>query len=296
SRGSGPGELNQYPHILIHQDSLYVHGFSDKKMIEFDLNGKILREKKFLNFYIDPILIGKQFIACEDIELIENPIKRVGLYALEPEKLAKIFMETKERGRMFIPFGKSRVAVQPGVGILPDTIVKVDIPAKKIFIALNSEYKIHLKDFYGKTEMIIEKEFQPVELTIKDKNSVISDFGNVPADGKTLLLKYLPDKMCAFGGINILPGGYLAVERFIDYDQCVLDIFDKNGAFLYVLQPPVIKGLKVFKIFKDKLITIVEEEEADIYIEYRINNLPLEMPDQQEASLDITGTMASQEK
>ncbi|MCX6581518.1 MAG: 6-bladed beta-propeller [Candidatus Aminicenantes bacterium] len=278
SRGAGPGELNQYPSIFICKNSLYAHGVQDKKIIQFDLQGKVLMEKKFLKFYLEPFIIDdKQFIASDDLELTENPIKRVGLYSLETERLENIIMESKERGRIFIPFGKSRVAVEPEVGIIPDTMVKVDIPAKKCYIALNNEYKIYLKDFSGKTEMIIEKGFQPVELSTENKNSVISGFGDVPAEAKTLLLKVLPDKMCAFRGIDILDGAYLSVERFIDYNKYVLDIFDKNGRFIFVIHPPGIKGLKVFKIFKDKLIAIVEEEDSDTYIEYRIDNLPKEL-------------------
>ncbi len=278
SRGTGPGELNQYPSIFLYQNSIYAHGFEDKKIIRFNLEGKLLSEKKFYKFYRSPVLINdKQFIANENVELTENPIKRVGLYSLETEKLENIIMDSKERGRIFIPFGKSRVAVEPNAGIIPDTMVKVDIPAKKCYIALNNEYRIYLKDFSGKTDMIIEKNFQPVELSTEDKNSVISGFGEVPAEAKTLLLKALPDKMCAFRGIDILDGAYLAVERFIDYNKYVLDIFNENGQFLYVFQPPEIKDLKVFKIYKDKLIAIVEEEDSDIYIEYRIDNLPKEL-------------------
>lgn len=278
SRGEGPGELNQYPHIFIYQNSLYAHGFNDKKIIQFDLNGKILKEKKFLKFYNDPIIIDdKQFIASEDLELTESPSKRIGLYSLEPEKLKQIFMETKERGRIFIPFGKSRIAVEPEVGIIPDMLVKVDISTKKCFIALNNEYKIYQKDFSGNTEIIIEKSFQPIELTTADKDSVISDFGDVPTEVKTILHKVFPNAMCAFRGIDILSGNYLAVERFIDYNKCVLDIFDKNGRFLYVFQPPDIMKLKVGKIFKDKFMTIIEEDDNDIYIEYKIDNLPNEM-------------------
>ena len=278
SRGSGPGELNQYPYILINQNSLFAYGFNDKKIIRFDLNGKILKEKKFLKFYNDPIIIDdKQFIASEDLELTESPSKRIGLYSLEPEKLKQIFMETKERGRIFIPFGKSRVAVEPEVGIIPDMLVKVDISTKKCFIALNNEYKIYLKDFSGNTEMIIEKSFQPIELTTADKDSVISDFGDVPTEIKTMLHKVFPNAMCAFRGIDILSGEYLAVERFIDYNKCVLDIFDKNGRFLYVFQPPDILKLKASKIFKDKFMAILEEDNNDIYIEYKIDNFPNEM-------------------
>ena len=278
SRGSGPGELNQYPYILINQNSLFAYGFNDKKIIRFDLNGKILKEKKFLKFYNDPIIIDdKQFIASEDLELTESPSKIVGFYSLDPEKNEQIFMETKSRGRIFVPFGKSRVAVEPEIGIIPDTIAKIDISNKKCFIALNGDYRIYCKDFSGKTEMIMEKNSQPIKLTIEDKNSIIAKFGNLPAEAKTLLLKYLPQQMCAFRGIDILPGEYLAVERFIDYNKCVLDIFDKNGRFLYVLQPPDIMKLKVSKIFKDKFMAIVEEDDNDIYIEYKIDNLPNEM-------------------
>ncbi|MDQ1354096.1 MAG: hypothetical protein QG657_4405 [Acidobacteriota bacterium] len=278
SRGTGPGELNQYPSIFINQNSLYAHGFNDKKIIRFDLEGKLLSEKKFLRLYRNPIIISDaQFIACETIESTENPIKRIGLYSLDTEKLENVFMDSKARGRLFIPFGKSRTAVEPEVGIIPDTMISVDLQARKCYIALNNEYKIYRKDFSGNTEIIIKKGFQPIELSNEDKNSVISNFGDVPAEAKAILLKVLPDKMCAFRGIDILSGGYLAVERFSDYGKHVLDIFDENGRFVYVFQPPEIKGLKVFKIFRDKLIAIVEEEDSDIYIEYRIDNLPKEL-------------------
>lgn len=278
SHGAGPGELNQYPFIFINQDYLDAHGFSDKKIIRFDFKGKLLNEKKFLKFYRNPIIINEaHFIASETLESTEKPIKRIGLYSLETEKLEIVFMDSQARGRIFIPFGKSHTAVEPNTGIIPDTRVCVDIQARKCYIALNSEYKIYRKDFSGKTDLIIEKGFQPIELSTEDKNSVISNFGDVPTDVKTILLKVLPDKMCAFRDIDILFGGYLAVERFVDYGKHVLDIFDENGRFLYIFQPPEIKGLKVFKIFKDKLIVIVEEEESDIYIEYKIDNLPREL-------------------
>lgn len=275
NRGAGPGELNQYPNILIYKNSLYAYSVQDKKIIQFDLQGKVLMEKKFLKFYLEPFIINdKHFIASNDIELTENPIKRSGLYSLDTEELENVFMDSKARGRIFIPFGKSRIAVEPEVGIIPDTMVNVDLQARKCYIALNNEYKIYRKDFSGNTEIIIEKGFQPIELSTEDKNAVISNFGDVPAEAKTILLKVLPDKMCAFRGIDILLGRYLSVERFIDYGRYVLDIFDENGRFVYIFQPPEIKGLKVFKIFKDKLIAIVEEEDSDIYLEYRIDNLP----------------------
>jgi hypothetical protein len=278
SHGAGPGELNQYPSIFLNQNSLYAHGFSDKKTICFSLDGKVLCEKKFLRFYRNPIIVNdSQFIASENLELTEKPIKRIGLYSLDTEKLENVFMDSEAKGRIFIPFGKSRTAIEPNAGIIPDTLVTVDLKARKCYIALNSDYKIYRKDFSGITELIIEKDYQPVELSTEYKNAVISNFGDVPTEVKTVLLKVLPDKMCAFRGISILFDRYLSVERFIDYGKYVLDIFDENGRFLYTFQPPEINGLKLFKIFKDKFITIVEEEDSDIYIEYRIDNLPKEL-------------------
>jgi hypothetical protein len=72
----------------------------------------------------------------------------------------------------------------------------------------------------------------------------------------------------------VLPGGHLAIKRITGLESVEIDLFDREGRLLYTILPsPEIPDLRDVTIFKNSIGVIFDDEEKNLFIEYRVKNL-----------------------
>jgi len=87
-------------------------------------------------------------------------------------------------------------------------------------------------------------------------------------------MQIYPDEFCAIRDIKPLPRGYLAVYSIDGVETFSIDVYDPEGRFLYVLNPPQGISLEHAKFYDFGLALREEKEDRDVYVEYRVKNLP----------------------
>ena len=193
---------------------------------------------------------------------------------MKSQKCLLNLFEAENVGRVFVPNGKSRIAVIPSPGILPDIIYAIGRNNDCLYVSLNDKYEIHVKGFDGVTRMIIRKPHNNADFNRDNKLDIIHSFGAVPGEMKKEILNVFPDKLCAIDSMKVLPGGFLLVKSIIGYKDYRLDIFGNDGTYLYQLNLDNISSLSKVNFYKHTLAGIEEAEDKNIYHEFRIKSHP----------------------
>lgn len=276
SKGEGPGEFGIYPKMQILQDRIYVIG--PRKIAQFDLNGKYIKEVKQLKYYYSLIVIDdNHFIAAYEHypEAKSNQFKKIiGLFSLNNEKKIKDFYKADNAGRIFVKFGNRMTSVILQPDIYPDLIHTFDFNAKVIYLTLSENYEIMAFDLTGKINMVIHRQYQNKPFTLHDKQDFVKIFGNIPGELKKQIIKKLPDKQCAITGLDTLKSQHLVVRYVEVYNQTGWDIFSKEGTYLYSIKLPPELELKEIKFYNGMLAGIEEREERNIYHQFVVKSLP----------------------
>jgi len=155
--------------------------------------------------------------------------------------------------------------------VTPNIRYAVDNASQIIYLALNKEYKIYAKNLKGDQLRVIVGPFRPIGLSRKGRTKLLSKFKG--GDLKSLEAAY-PDKLVVIKDIKRLPGGWLAIYRITGPELFEIDVFDPEGKYRYILEPP--QGISLENaVFHDRGFSLVEEkEDLFVYADYRIKNLP----------------------
>ncbi len=132
-------------------------------------------------------------------------------------------------------------------------------------MALNTEYKIYVKNLNGETQHVIERKYDNVQLNLKDKKELVFRDTFVP---------YYPDKLVAFQLIFPLPQGYLGVKRVSGLKQFEIDVFDPDGRYVYVINLNDKSLFNSAQYFPGGFATVKETDDGILYQEFLIKNLP----------------------
>ncbi|MFQ6109605.1 MAG: 6-bladed beta-propeller [Candidatus Aminicenantales bacterium] len=271
-KGQGPGEFpdNCSLGVWFMDNQIWVTG--NLKMAKYDKEGRYLGEKK-LGYY-PRILVDETWFFVEKTRLYgEKPVQALILVHLPSDRERKareiVFFEAENAGAIRGP--GQRGFMEPWA--TPRIVCTYDRENRRIFIALNTEYKIHVKNLKGETRFIMEKPHRNVKVSRKDKKELLS-FHMRGGPPKWMLNAY-PDHLVAMKELNMLPGGYLAVYRVSGPGRFDVDVFDSRGRYVYVMKPP--EGISLeYATFYDFGFSTTEttEEGFQVYVEYRIKNLP----------------------
>ncbi len=87
-------------------------------------------------------------------------------------------------------------------------------------------------------------------------------------------LKVYPDELVAFTNMKVLPKGCLAVSRVSGSEKIEIDIFDSEGRFIYIIEPPENISLERADFYDFGFTTVEERDGMPVYVEYWIKNLP----------------------
>ena len=96
----------------------------------------------------------------------------------------------------------------------------------------------------------------------------------MPENWKKPIIESLPDYQCALAGISALSNGHFMVKHILAYNQYGLDVFSKDGKYLYLVKIPGNINLKEIKFYNGILSGIEEREDTNVYHEFKIKSLP----------------------
>jgi hypothetical protein len=123
--------------------------------------------------------------------------------------------------------------------------------------------------------MVIHKTQEKMALDDQARDNILQLIApRIPPEAKLSAKGQLPPTLNAIWGMAVLPSGHLAVKRIAGLDSVEIDLFDREGRLLYTILPSAeIPDLRNVSIFKGTIGIIFEEEEKNIYVEYRVKNL-----------------------
>jgi len=258
--GQGPGEFpeRRLLNVYFMNNQIWVTGF--RKLAKYDKSGQFLFERKL--GYRPRILVDENTFFIREREWKEQEwLDKISLVNLSSDKDGESsiidFFQKENIGMIRRKDGSGSFA---DVRSTPDIRFVYDQENLKLYVGLNTEYKIYVKNLKGETMYIIERPYKNVKVSMEDKKKLLSWAKN-DEFGKWMLSVY-PDTLVAIKGIKILPKGYLAVNRILGIETVEVDIFDQEGRYVYIMKPP--QGVSLDWV----------EDGLEVYAEYKIKNLP----------------------
>jgi len=278
-KGEGPGEFGPYPKMQLLDGRLWVIG--RKKIGRFTLAGKLEEEYPLKLFYGSIRLVDDTHFLATHIDYGDNTkkasqfTKYVGLFSLPSETLEYKYREAPNLGRMLVDLGNKRMmSVIPGPEIMADFVFAFDGQNREILLSKTDDYRIQILALDGTPGSLISIPHTPQPLTAEGKKAVADKFGNISDDIKQIIQKELPDTLPALQEIQWLDNGHILVKRVSGLYTSEMDILDKTGKYLFTLELPLKPGTTRYTIDHGLLLAIEEEDDRNIYAEYKITGLP----------------------
>jgi hypothetical protein len=268
-RGQGPGEFPNFSFFKVFFTEAKIVAMGNMKLAKFDKSGRFLGEE----------IIGERSrcLVNEDAFITESSrpddkgmFVKIVFVGLPREKDAQPL-----KINLFEAAGVGMIKYQNGgfddEYVTPNIRYAVDRSSKTIYLVHNKEYKIHVKSLKGDILRVIEKPHRTIGLSSKGRKKLLSKFkgGNL----KSLEAAY-PDKLVVIKDIKMLPRGWLAVYRVTGAELFEIDVFNPEGKYFYVFEPP--EGISLEKaVFHDGGFALAEEkDDLLVYADYKLRNLP----------------------
>jgi hypothetical protein len=271
--GQGPGEFTDF-HFLnpfYMNQQLYVTG--GFKLARFERNGDLIDERKIGQY--PQVFVDESRFFIEKTERHDaGRTKRILMIDMDTNK-EEDFQETEffrgeNVGWIEKTGGGAGYSNQWGI---PNILYVFNSSSQRVFLCLNSEYKVYVKNLSGKTEYIIERPYKNVPVTEGDKRDIlISAWKEEPPKW---IVDTFPDHLVAIKSMKSLPNGYLAAYRVTGVESYEIDIFDPDGHYVYSVAPLESIDLDDVKFYGFGFARIKTKDDGFmIYEEYRIKNLP----------------------
>lgn len=268
-KGQGPGEFSDWGFFKVFFTNAGILATGNLKLARFDKTGRFLDEEKIGErsvFFVDE----KSFITQSS-----SPDEKAMFTKIIFVELPRAKDAQPSRINLFEAAGVGMIKVPKGgfddEYVTPNIRYAVDITSKTIYLLHNKEYKIYVKSLKGDILRVIEKPHRAIGLNSKGRKKLLSKFKG--GDLKSLEAAY-PDKLVVIKDIKVLPRGWLAVFRITGAELFEIDVFDPEGKYRYILEPP--QGISLeWAVFHDCGFALVEEkDDLLVYADYRIKNLP----------------------
>jgi hypothetical protein len=271
-KGQGPGEFGSMQGYHVNFDPPHIWVFGGRKAAQFDSQGRFVKDRAIRRAF-DGWVDGGRFIAV-DVQRAEknDQIRTLQLVTLSADggsDQVVDLLQAKNIGMIRNPDGQGGFGEGWGT---PNFFYEANAAAKLIYCGLNTDYRIQVKDFSGKTLMVIEKAYEPIKARKADVEKIMSWAGG--NERTKWMIGAHPDTFVAIVDIKVLPKGHLAVFRVSGVEQSEIDVFSPQGECLYSLVPP--KGVRMNDaiFFSTGFATIEQNGDYSVYREYRIKNLP----------------------
>ncbi len=277
-KGQGPGEFPQAFNAAFFDGSIY--GFATTKMIQFDIEGRFVRETA-LKIRPDGIVGADRYLNMTQVYDGNDHTSILQLVRFNPaksgdERVTEL-LKGKNLGAIKKPGSAAGFAGERWG--TPNFVTASDALEKRIYTCLNTEYKIDVRDDLGRALFVIERPYQNVRITKKDVDflfrSQFEAYGYKPNDPSFGWIRdEYPSRLVAILALFPLPNGHLAAYRVTKPMEFEIDVFDREGRYLFAVIPP--SGIRMFNIQYHLLGFSVIELKDDLYVyrEYRVKNLP----------------------
>jgi hypothetical protein len=282
-KGQGPGEFPVFGDLQVEENHLWVIGAWPLKIAKFSLDGQLLNEwmfRTFRNFYLRTRAVGDDnFLTVSYHDLGESPEDRIRVSALmnSDEVFLSQYYEDRNAGIFQIRTGMEEgpAIVSTNPLIAADIHHAYDPNSGTVYVCNNREYDIQAKNPDGTTRMVIHNAHKKIPLDDQAKENVLQMIApRIPPAAKPSVKEQLPPILNAIWGMAVIPSGHLAVCRITGLESVEIDVFDKEGRLLLTILPSTdIPDLRNVTIFKGTIGVIFEEEEKNIYVEYKVRNL-----------------------
>ncbi len=269
--GQGPGEFTRMSLLFVHfmNNQIWVTGRG--KLAKYDKKGQFIEEFNLGDFVINFIdqnhyLTEKRTRDGEDW-LHEIMIRRI----TESHEIQNGPVLMKGVNLSMIKLDRGAFGDEWGT---PDVEYVVDREMKRIYVAMKEEYRIYAKDIQGQNLYVIERPYEHVILSRKDKEVMLENFFQRDSDRKLMYLKAYPNKLMAVRELKVLPNGYMAVYRISGLKEYEMDVFDDQGRYMYKIECPENVDLNSASFYDFGLSTVETVNDFPVYVEYRVKNLP----------------------
>jgi hypothetical protein len=271
--GEGPGEFPERRVLDLYFMNNQIWATGGMKFAKYDKNGKFLFERRLR--YRPRILVDESTFFIRETERKEQEwLEKISLVNLSLDKDDESsiidFFQAENVGMIRRPDGRGGFGEPWGT---PDIQFAYDRGDRKIYVGLNTEYKIHVKSLKGETMYVIERLYKNVNVSAEDKKKLLS--WALKHESMKWALSAYPDVLVAIKDIKILPNGYLAVYRVSGVEAFEIDVFDREGRYVYIMKAPQGVSLEGVKFYNFGIATKETKEDGlEVYAEYKIKNLP----------------------
>ncbi|MCU0288823.1 MAG: 6-bladed beta-propeller [Acidobacteria bacterium] len=284
-RGEGPGEFNNAFEYSIHPlgNDVWIPGLM--KIARFNPDGEFIEEFKFSKAYRNMEILDENRFIGNYYKLTtgqqgnaNNLRKDVCVLMDKGEGILKELAEEDGTGGTFVntrlPNGNN-FNVDFALDIIsPLLLHSISTDRQKVYIGRTDEYIVKVKNLNGETQLVIHRNYENILLSAQDRKEIIDDvFFRQPPEIKKAIQDNLPAKFNAILKLVSLPGDHLAVYRLTGIRSFKIDIFDKEGRYIYELELPQDMERRIL-IAKDVISDICLIDDRDVYRAYRIKNLP----------------------
>lgn len=278
-KGEGPGEFpDTFSRFKIIGNDLWV--YDTMKIARYNRDGHYVSERKLDKSYAHINIIDEQrFVAnyydySKDEKENSNLMKRVCVLLGKDQVIITKLFEDEKAGFTELRLNDRIIRIFDG-SITNDILTASNRENGNLYLFKTNEYKIVVKNLQGETKLIIHRDYHNKSLDDSDKDNFVETFRSFTADMKKSLKESLPATLCAITRIEFIPGGHFVVHRKIALGKDEVDIFDKEGRFIYTLQTSDEIPNFITAIFlKNKVMFIKNLDDRDVYVQYRIKNLP----------------------
>lgn len=272
-KGQGPGEFPDFQMFSVCFLNHQILASGALKIAKYDKNGQFLYERR-IGYRPSVFVDENTFFLNKRDRKEEGWVNKISLVNLPSDKDGEIsiidFFQAENVGAIQSKDRRSRFAEPWGT---PDIEYAYDQENKKLYVGLNTEYKIYVKNLKGEILHVIEKPYKHVKVSLEDKKELLS--WALRDESSKWMLSVYPDNLAAIKDIKTLPKGYLAVYRVTGVKTCEVDVFDQEGRFVYIVKSPQGVSLETAKFYGFGFTTReTQEDEFLVYSEYKIKNLP----------------------
>lgn len=275
--GQGPGEFPSYTGFALDFEGDEIWGVGNMKVARFDRRGQLLGEFKIPDL---PVYFLRPDCYLTGLTVMENNrrVKKLLLKKIDQNETtaAVELLSGSELG--MIRWSDRAGGFSESYGT-DDIIWSMNKAEARIAVALKSNYQLRIFDQDGRKVMEIEVPAERVSISNEDKEKLLQAvLGKRKGPEETVkkMLAVYPDQLMMMLKLSYLPGGQLGVFRITAPGRWQLDVFDREGTYLYALLFPdqFLEKWSSLDFFESGFWLINRDGDYPVYEEYQIKNCP----------------------
>jgi len=265
--GQGPGEFQNISIARFDKENnLYVTDIVSRRISFFDNNGKFLNQLIIEKQLLVPLFINSnghilsEHIVVEELPELIKSYSIIGLFDTDLNMLAEIRSgsdEIKPQPKRDAESTAKRHARLISQDAFKPQLTYLLSDTDHIYYGLPKHYEIKVYNTEGELERIIERDYEPLEVTKKETEDYLAEleeevYKYVPLPEKVkkraFELAEFPEYKPAYQKFTLMENGWL----FVDAGQAtngltLIDIFDQEGKYLAQFMTDLPTGKLFFK-------------------------------------------------